>query len=100
VLRIRFSAKDLETDLDASMALYQPDATLESPLVRHLAGINKGIGRGREDLREFVTKVLANEPPQRQRFRTGFLSDGSHVTWEYSRQTSEEQQMDISWRSW
>jgi hypothetical protein len=25
------------------MALYQPDATLESPLVRHLLGIEEGI---------------------------------------------------------
>ena len=33
-------------DLDASMALYHPDATLESPLVRHLRGTDEGIVRG------------------------------------------------------
>lgn len=66
-----------------------------SPLVRHLLGTDEGIVRGRENLREFVRKVFANEPPQRQRFRTGFLSDGSHVTWEYPRQTTEGKQMDI-----
>src|SRR4051794_3386918 len=33
-------------DLDASMALYQPDATLESPLVRHLLGAEEGVVRG------------------------------------------------------
>jgi ketosteroid isomerase-like protein len=30
-------------DLDASMALYQPDATLESPLVCHLLGVEEGV---------------------------------------------------------
>jgi ketosteroid isomerase-like protein len=82
-------------DLDASMALYQPDATLESPLVRHLLGIEEGIVRGRENLRAFVAQVFAKEPPQRRRFRTGFLSDGSRVTWEYPRQADGGEQMDI-----
>jgi hypothetical protein len=82
-------------DLDASMALYQPDATLESPLIRHLLGTEEGIIRGRDDLRRFVAQVFANEPPQRQRFRVGFLSDGSRLTWEYPRQTDSGDQMDI-----
>lgn len=82
-------------DLDASMALYQPDATLESPLVRHLLGSEDGIIRGRDNLRAFVAQVFAKEPPQRQRFRTGFLSDGTRLTWEYPRQTDDGDQMDI-----
>jgi hypothetical protein len=82
-------------DLDASMALYQPDATLESPLVRYLLGIEEGIIRGRDDLRSFVAQVFASEPPQRQRFRVGFLSDGGRVTWEYPRQADSGEQMDI-----
>jgi ketosteroid isomerase-like protein len=82
-------------DLDASMALYQPDATLESPLVRHLLGTEEGTVRGRENLRAFVARVFANEPPQRQRFRMGFLSDGTRVTWEYPRQADIAEQMDI-----
>jgi ketosteroid isomerase-like protein len=82
-------------DLDASMALYQPDATLESPLVRYLLGIEEGIIRGRDDLRSFVAQVFASEPPQRQRFRVGFLSDGARVTWEYPRQADSGEQMDI-----
>jgi predicted SnoaL-like aldol condensation-catalyzing enzyme len=77
------------------MALYQPDATLESSLVRHLLGTEEGIVRGRDKLRSFVTQVFAEEPPQRQRFRTGFLSDGSRVTWEYPRQAHGAEQMDI-----
>jgi ketosteroid isomerase-like protein len=82
-------------DLDASMALYRPDATLESPLVRHLLGTDEGIIRGRENLRPFVAQVFASEPPERQRFRVGFLTDGSRVTWEYPRQSGDGQQMDI-----
>jgi hypothetical protein len=82
-------------DLDASMALYHEDASLESPLVRHLLGVEEGVIRGRENLRAFVATVFANEPPQRQRFRTGFLSDGSRLTWEYPRRGDAGEQMDI-----
>jgi hypothetical protein len=82
-------------DLDASMALYHDDATLESPLVRHLLGVEQGIIQGRRNLRAFVAKVFAKEPPQRQRFRVGFLSDGSRLTWEYPRRSDHGEQMDI-----
>lgn len=82
-------------NLDASMALYHENATLESPLVRHLLGAENGVIQGRANLRSFVAKVFANEPPQRQRFRIGFLSDGSRLTWEYPRQGDDGEQMDI-----
>lgn len=82
-------------DLDASMALYTPDATLESPLVCHLLGTDEGVVRGREALRRFVEQVFAHQPPQRRRFRTGFLTDGARVTWEYPRESSDGDQMDI-----
>ena len=82
-------------DLDASMALYQPDATLESPLVRQLLGTSEGIVRGRENLRAFAARVFASQPPERQRFRMGFLTDGSHLTWEYPRRAGDGEQMDL-----
>lgn len=82
-------------DLDASMALYRPDATLESPLVCHLLGTSEGVIRGRDELRRFVAKVFAHQPPQRRRHRTGFLSDGTTLTWEYPRETPDGDQMDI-----
>jgi len=82
-------------DLDASMALYHPDATLESPLVCHLLGTEEGLVRGREALRRFVEQVYAHQPPQRRRFRTGFLTDGARVTWEYPRESPDGDQMDI-----
>lgn len=34
-------------------------------------------------------------PPERRRFRTGFFTDGQHVTWEYPRQSPDGDQMDI-----
>lgn len=82
-------------DLDASMALYHPEATLESPLVCHLLATGEGVVRGREALRRFVEQVFAHQPRQRRRFRTGFLTDGSRVTWEYPRESPDGDQMDI-----
>ncbi|WP_220505778.1 nuclear transport factor 2 family protein [Microbispora sp. H10830] len=82
-------------DLDAAMALYHEDATLESPLVCYLLGVEEGVIRGRDELRQFVERVFAHHPPQRRRFRTGFLSDGTTLTWEYPRQTPDGEQMDI-----
>lgn len=82
-------------DLEASMALYHRDATLESPLVCHLLGTDEGVVRGRDALRSFVELVFAHQPPQRRRHRTGYLSDGTHLTWEYPRETPDGAQMDI-----
>ena len=82
-------------DVNAAIALYQPDAMLESPLVCHLVGTKQGVVRGREDLRRFVAKVFAHQPAKRRRYRAGFLTDGSRVTWEYPRQSPEGDQMDI-----
>jgi hypothetical protein len=82
-------------DLDAAMALYHPDATLESPLVCHLLGTEEGVVRGREDLRRFVEKVFANQPAKRRRHRAGFLTDGSRLTWEYPRESPDGDQMDL-----
>lgn len=82
-------------DLDAAMALYHEDATLESPLVRHLLGTETGVVRGRDALRSFVAKVFAHQPAERRRFREGFLTDGARLTWEYPRETPDGDQLDI-----
>ncbi len=82
-------------DLDAAMALYQPDATLESPLVCHLLGTDQGIVRGHAELRPFVAKVFAHQPPQRRRYRAGYLTDGSRLTWEYPRESPDGDQLDL-----
>jgi len=82
-------------DVDAAVALYRPDATLESPLVCHLLGTEHGVVRGREDLRRFVSKVFAHQPAKRRRYRAGYLTDGARLVWEYPRQTPDGDQMDI-----
>jgi ketosteroid isomerase-like protein len=82
-------------DVDAALALYAEDAVLESPLVCHLLGTEEGIVRGRDALRRFVAQVFAHQPPQRRRFRTGFLTDGRTLMWEYPRATPDGDQLDL-----
>jgi hypothetical protein len=82
-------------DLAASLALYQPDATLESPLVCHLLGTERGIVRGHAELRPFIEQVFAHQPPQRRRFRTGYFTDGTRLTWEYPRESPDGDQVDL-----
>jgi ketosteroid isomerase-like protein len=82
-------------DLDGAMALYAPDATLESPLVRHHLGVDEGVVEGREALRDFVRVVFERQPPQRKRFRSGFFTDGRTLMWEYPRATPGGEQMDF-----
>jgi hypothetical protein len=82
-------------DLEASLALYADDASIESPLVRHLLGTSEGIVRGKEGLRKFIAKVFQTNPPQRKRFKQGFFSDGRVLTWEYPRLAPDGEQMDL-----
>jgi len=82
-------------DLDAALALYRPDATLESPLVCHLLGRRDGVVHGREALREFVRLVFADQSPKRRRYRTTYLTDGALLTWEYPGSTPDGEQLDI-----
>jgi predicted SnoaL-like aldol condensation-catalyzing enzyme len=82
-------------DLEASLSLYADDATIESPLVRHLLGTSEGIVRGKDALRAFITKVFQTNPPQRKRFKQGVFTDGRVLTWEYPRATPDSDQMDL-----
>lgn len=82
-------------DLDGAMALYHEDCTLESPLVCHLLDAAEGVVRGRVALRGFVQQVFDHQPPERRRFRSGLLTDGRRVTWEYPRESPDGDQMDI-----
>ena len=58
------------------MALYAPNATLESPLIRHLLGVESGVLEGRDAIRQFVEKVYQRTPAIRRRYRKGSLTDG------------------------
>jgi hypothetical protein len=82
-------------DVDRAIALYAPDATLESPLERHHLGVAEGVVRGREDLRRFVEMVFDRQPPERRRYRSGLFTDGRTLVWEYPRATPNGEQMDF-----
>ena len=81
-------------DLDALLACYAPDASIESPVVAHLMG-GPGVVRGHDELRPFLAKVVARTPDVRRYHREGFFTDGRRVTWEYPRDTPEGEQMDF-----
>jgi SnoaL-like protein len=82
-------------DVEAAIALYTPDCTLESPLVRHLLRSEEGIVEGREKLREFIGVVFERTPAVRARYRQGFFTDGRKLMWEYPRQKPDGEQMDF-----
>ncbi|HYT18953.1 MAG TPA: nuclear transport factor 2 family protein [Candidatus Polarisedimenticolia bacterium] len=82
-------------DLEPSMALYAPNATLESPLIRHLLGVESGVLEGRDAIRQFVEKVYQRTPAIRRRFRKGSLTDGRTAMWEYPRAAPNGEQMDF-----
>jgi predicted SnoaL-like aldol condensation-catalyzing enzyme len=82
-------------DVEASLALYADDASIESPLVQHLMKTPSGIVQGKDELRNFITRVFQTNPPQRKRFKQGLFTDGRTITWEYPRTTPEGDQMEL-----
>jgi hypothetical protein len=82
-------------DLDAAVRLYTEDATLESPLVRHLLGQETGVISGRPALRKFIELVLQRTPALRRRSRNRLFTDGTLLTWEYPRAAPDHEQMDL-----
>ena len=81
-------------DAAALTALYAPDAVIESPLIPHLMGLERSI-QGHEEIRAFWEKVATNKPSLRKYYRTGYLTDGKKLMWEYPRDTPEGDQMDF-----
>jgi len=69
-------------DIEAAVALYAEDVRLESPLVRHLTGSERGVVDGRDTLRDFIRLVFERTPSSRRHFRTGFFTDGRTLIWE------------------
>ncbi len=82
-------------DLDAMIALYAPDAVLESPLVAHLLGKTPGICHGRDELRALLEKAAPRKPGARTFYRRGYFTDGRTLVWEYPRATPDGEQMDF-----
>lgn len=85
-------------DTEALLALYAPEATLESPLVAILLGQETGIVKGTEALRRFLSAGARSRPVDLVRWHrpNGFLTDGKRLlVWEYPRETPDGDQVEI-----
>ncbi len=83
-------------DAEALLALYARDAHFESPLVPHLLDTQSGVLRGHGELRPLFEKLADRKPAVRQYYRTGYLTDGKRLIWEYPRDAGEGEQMDFT----
>lgn len=85
-------------DLEALMALYSDEATLESPLIlATLPEKQSGILTGKAAITSFFAAGLRAPPNDLGRwYRTGtFFCNGTQLTWEYPRQTPHGDQVDL-----
>ncbi len=82
-------------DAEGLLATYAEDATLESPLVPHLTGKDRGVLRGHRELRPFFEKVVERTPEVRHYDRGQFFTDGETAMWEYPREAQGGEQMDF-----
>ncbi len=82
-------------DAETLLALYAEDAWFESPLVPHLLGTESGVLHGRKELRPLFDMLADRKPRVRQYFRTGYLTDGRRLIWEYPRDAGQGEQMDF-----
>ena len=85
-----------EKNLEGVLALYAPDATLESPLVNNLLGTELGIVQGRDNLRKFFGIIIDSTPTLKNRHRANFFTDGKTMIWEYPRLTPTGEQTDMA----
>ena len=98
VERMYFAWNDAlsHNDAEALLALYAPDAELESPLVPHLLGVESSLLRGHEQLRPLFAMLAERKPSVRQYYRTPYLTDGKRLIWEYPHDAGHGEQMDFA----
>lgn len=84
-----------QNDVQAITNLYADNATIESPVIPHLLGKREGVCRGRQEIMKLFEAVAARKPPVRQYHRTGYLTDGKRLIWEYPREGAKGDQMDF-----
>ena len=86
-------------DTEGLLALYAPDAVLESPLVQAIFDSrSSGTLRGHDEIRPFFAEGARRRPNALVRWhRTGkWLTDGERMlVWEYPRATPDGNQVDI-----
>jgi hypothetical protein len=84
--------------VDDLLALYAEDAVLESPLVPAILDTDTGVCRGRGEIARFLGEGTRRRPNELVRWhrRGQFLWDGSMLSWEYTRETPDGDQVDIA----
>jgi ketosteroid isomerase-like protein len=82
-------------DVERLLDLYAADATLESPLIRHLLKTDRGVLHGRDELRRLFKELAKTQPKTRQFYRKGYFTDGKTVIWEYPRESPKGEQQDF-----
>jgi hypothetical protein len=82
-------------DIEALLALYTPDAIVESPLIPHLLSIDEGICHGQDELRQLLEIVVQRKPEKRKYYREKYFTDGKTLIFEYPRATPQGEQMDF-----
>ena len=97
VERVYFAWDDAlsRNDKQALLALYAHDAVIESPLIPHVLKTERGVLRGRTEIQALLDEVAARKPPVRRFHRTGYLTDGKRLIWEYPREIPDGEQMDF-----
>ena len=96
--RIYFAWNDAlsQNDAAALLACYAPDAVLESPLIPHLLNVERGVLRGHAELWPLFDLLAERKPKVRQYYRSGYLTDGKRLIFEYPRDAGQGEQMDFA----
>ena len=82
-------------DVERLLALYAPDATIESPLIRHLLKTDRGVLHGHDQLRKLFNELARTQPATRKSYRKRYFTDGKTLIWEYPRKSPEGEQQDF-----
>lgn len=65
-----------ENDLEGFLALYSEDVVLESPLFPYLLGIERGVIKGKQKLKEVIEIAAKRKPTYRNFHVSNYFTDG------------------------
>lgn len=68
---------------------------MESPVIPHLMNMDRGVLEGHDELQSLFENVASRKPDVRQYYRTGYLTDGKKLMFEYPRSSPSGEQMDF-----